>query len=320
MMNKKSKLVTFVLSFLPGLAHFYLGFTRRSLVFLALFCGAIVGVAGLASLVNWGELLIVLPFALMIIWFFALVDAFSLLERVNFGTTGDNGQAGGLEHGDYDVFQNRKMIAAALSLVPGAGHMYLGYLHQGVQLMTIFFFTIFFMGWLNMSLFLFILPVVWFYSLFDAFHRAEEAEEKGEIKGVEGFSLLNWLETHPRWVGWGLIAVGCLVFLERLVSPLVMKFVPYGLVYEIRGFLQTGIVALVLIAGGIKLLMGTRVLRKGEKPGTEERIEPGGRAGERTDEAKPGAAVEAGGRTDEAKSGPPAEVGGEGAKSCGNGE
>jgi len=260
-MNRKSKLVTFLLSFIPGLSHLYLGFTSRTLIFLSLSCGSIVGIAGLSFLTHERGLFIALPFALLIIWFFALVDAFSLLDRVRMGTMGGNSPAGGPENGESDVSQNRKIIAVALSLVPGAGHMYLGYLQQGVQLMTIFFFTVFFMGWLNMSLFLFILPVVWFYSLFDAFHRAEEAEEKSTDK----LFLFDWLETHPRLVGWALIIIGCLVILERFVSPLLMKFVPPGLVYELRGFLQTGIVALALIAGGIKLLAGSKVARKEEE-------------------------------------------------------
>ncbi len=38
---------------------------------------------------------------------------------------------------------NYKMITAALSMVPGAGHMYLGYLREGTLLMAVFFFTVF---------------------------------------------------------------------------------------------------------------------------------------------------------------------------------
>lgn len=252
-MDNKSKFTAFIFSFIPGLSHLYLGFTKRAMAFFALFCSAIAGIAGIASILNEGNILAILPFVLILIWFLALTDAMSLVDKLRTLKAGGNGRTANTESIEEFFANNRKMITVALSLVPGAGHMYLGYLKEGVLLMAVFFFTIFLMSWLNMGLFLFILPVVWFYSLFDALHRVEGKSEK---QWEEESFLIRWWDSHPQCVGWTLIIIGCLVILERIISPTLAKFLQMS---EFGYYLQTGIVAIVLIAGGIKLLIGTRV-------------------------------------------------------------
>jgi len=241
-MNDKSKFTTFILSFIPGLSHLYLGFPQRALIFFSLLFGAIFGTAALSALAGSG-LFAILGFALPLIWFFALIDAFSLLDKMRRREDCAQGMCGE-ETGTFG--DNKKMVTAAFSLVPGAGHMYLGYLKEGALLMSVFFFTAFLMSWLNVSLFLFILPVLWFYSLFDALQRVETAE----VGPRQQSPLWTWLETHPRLVGWSLIILGCLVILERHITPLLPQ--------EIHSYLQTAVVAVILIAGGVKLLAGSK--------------------------------------------------------------
>ncbi len=260
-MNSKSKFVTFILSFIPGLSHLYLGFAKRAMIFFALFFGAIFGTLGLAGLTG-ADIFVILAFALPLIWFFALIDAFTLIDKMR--VSAESGQTAPFE--DIESFgDNKKMITAALSLVPGAGHMYLGYLREGAFLMAVFFFAAFLMGWLNMSLFLFVLPVVWFYSLFDALQRVETAVGEKHHKPV----LWTWMESHPRLVGWLLIILGCLVILERHITPLLTP--------EIHGYLQTAVVAVILIAGGIKLLSGSKIELRRSSAGHENHSNEEGR-------------------------------------------
>lgn len=242
-MNQKSKFTTFILSFIPGLSHLYLGLSLRSLIFFALFFGCIIAVVGLAALFGTSQFLAILLIALPVIWFIALVDALTLIDNI-YRLDSDNADMTG-QNRESIFANNPKLITMALSMIPGAGHMYLGYMNLGLQLMAIFLFTIFFMAWLNMSLFIFLLPLIWFYSLFDAFHRSEAG-----FNSEPNISLLSWFDRYPRIIGWLLIAVGILVCLERFLSPLIA--------WEIRNYLQTGIVALILIAGGIKLLTGSK--------------------------------------------------------------
>ncbi|HSH35093.1 MAG TPA: hypothetical protein VK998_02420, partial [Schnuerera sp.] len=147
---------------------------------------------------------------------------------------------------------NKKTITMALSVIPGAGHMYLGYQKKGLAIMGAFFFTIFFMGWLGLSLFLFVLPLIWFYSFFDALHSFSEDDG---IKKEDKFVLPN---IKSQWIGWGLISIGILIVIERILYPLIPG--------EIRNYIQTSIVSIIFIAGGIKLLNKS----KGEEEEGEE--------------------------------------------------
>lgn len=243
-MKKKSRFLLFILSFMPGLSHLYAGFRDRAVIFFLLFFGAIFGVAGVGFLVRNDGLFVVLGFALPLIWFLALVDVMSLTSKAE--TPAETGETPAAPLG-LAAMDNRRLITIALSIVPGAGHMYLGMMKDGVRLMTVFFFAAFLMGWLNMSLFLFVLPVIWFYSLFDAYHRVNQTEWDLDDSGLP---LFSWAVTRPKLVGWGLIILGGLVIFQRIITPL--------LNWEIRNYIQTGLVALILIASGIKVLLGTR--------------------------------------------------------------
>lgn len=256
-MNSKSKLVTFILSVIPGLPHLYLGVRDRAAVFGILFFGAIFGTTGIIILSHNDDFFAILVFALPIIWLVALVDALYLtdqVQRIEKGSTdrGNEGEALETQALNMVRISNRKILTVIFSMVPGAGHMYLGLQKQGLQLMSIFFFMIFLMGWLNMSLFFFALPVIWFYSLFDALQRVDDPTLQGTENEI---SLFTWIRENPKWVGWGLILLGCFAVVDRIVFPFIT--------YEIRNYFQTAIVAAILIGSGIKLLIrGKQKVRK----------------------------------------------------------
>lgn len=245
-MKRKSKITVFFLSFVPGFSHFYLGIRDRALIFFLMFFGSIFGVAGISFLAGTDEFFAVLLFLLPLIWFVGLVDAVFLCDKINNPGEANNGE-NSQEYVIKEVagINNRKLITIGISIIPGAGHMYLGLQKKGLELMSLFFFTSFLMGYLNMSLFFFILPVIWFYSLFDAYHNIEENKSNRWDQEV---SLFTWFQERPKWFGWGLIIIGIAVILERMIAPYIH--------YQIRHLFQTGIVALILIFSGIKLLKG----------------------------------------------------------------
>jgi hypothetical protein len=84
--------------------------------------------------------------------------------------------------------------------------------------------------------------------MFDTLHKAEGRKQK-EDAGLTGlFGQNRKLWSRAKLLGYGLIVLGLLIIFDRIVSPL--------LSYEIRNYLQTGIVALLLIAGGVRILAG----------------------------------------------------------------
>lgn len=254
-MKQKSKFLVFVLSFIPGFSHLYLGIRDRALIFFLMFFGTIFGVAGISAIANTDDFFAVLLFLLPLVWFVGLVDAISLCDKRNNPSRVSGGEESSpsLSTKEVSGINNQKLITIGLSIIPGAGHMYLGLQKKGLELMTIFFFTAYLMGYLNMSLFFFALPVIWFYSLFDAYHNVEENRNE---KWGEEISIFTWFQERPRWVGWGLIFIGIAVILERMIAPYIN--------YEIRHLFQTGIVALILILSGIRVLKGSKISKEEE--------------------------------------------------------
>lgn len=94
------------------------------------------------------------------------------------------------------------------------------------------------------------IPVIWFYSVFDIYHLLED-EEKVQL---ESSTLFDWFSNHPGWLGWGLIALGLLVIVQRIASPALAQLLSESL----RSYIETSFIALILIAGGIKLLLGSK--------------------------------------------------------------
>ena len=70
----------------------------------------------------------------------------------------------------------KKFLFFLSSLIPGAGHMFLGFMKRGLLLMTIYFIDI----GLSMILngFLVFMPVIWFYCLFDAWNKFFLSDEE----------------------------------------------------------------------------------------------------------------------------------------------
>lgn len=255
---KKKTWVVVLLSIIPGLSQLYLGFAKRAAVYLMVSIAAVIGMIGMFSLnIFWyleGTIQALIMIILFVFWIVAALDAFRLRDRLAAqqayneagpGIPGKTDVPGTVIPGKTTA-SDRKMITMVLSIVPGAGHMFIGLMKKGLILMSLFFFMIFFMGWLHMSLFLFIIPVIWFYSFFDAFHFMKAEGSYKDVFNKEDFKMTFFNIKH-KWIGWGLIGAGLLVVLQRIVFPL--------MTWQMQRHSQTSIVALILIGGGIKMLM-----------------------------------------------------------------
>ncbi len=263
-MKKKSKFLVFILSPLPGLSHLYLGWTRRALVFFGVFVGLCVGAITMGNISYQTSNMIgpLIVFVILLLWFIALAEALGLAERnIQLDTDGDATSILDTEEKGLLFISDRKLIALAFSAIPGAGHMYLGLIKQGAQLMAGFFLILLVSNWLHLNILAFVIPVIWFYSVFDIYHLLEDEEEAQ----LESSTLFDWFSTHPSWLGWGLIALGLLVIIQRIAGPALA----YLLSESIRNYIETAFIAFILIGGGIKLLLGSKVK---ENKGREARM------------------------------------------------
>ncbi|HBR02108.1 MAG TPA: hypothetical protein DD738_05820 [Ruminiclostridium sp.] len=262
-MKKKSKFLVFLLSPLPGLSHLYLGWNRRALVFFTVFLGLCASGVFIDNMSYHfflsGNLIPLLFFVIALVWFIALAEALGLAgQEPESDADGNEIKGGSPEDQGLFLISNRKMIALAFSTIPGAGHMFLGLLKQGAQLMAGFFLVLILAGWLNIGLLTFVVPVIWFYSVFDIYHLLEDEKELH----LDSSTLFDWFSTHPGAVGWGLIILGLLVLLQRIINPLLEPL----LSEDLRGYMETVLVAVLLIGGGIKLLAGSKVEATTSRP------------------------------------------------------
>lgn len=64
------------------------------------------------------------------------------------------------------------------SLLPGAGHMYMGFMKRGLSLMSGFFLIFFMSVWLNIGPLMLMAVIVWFYSFFDVHNIRSTPDEE----------------------------------------------------------------------------------------------------------------------------------------------
>lgn len=265
-MKKKNKFITFILSVVPGLGHIYLGYGTRGAMFFSAEILALA--AGMFFERYWyfdNQILLVL---FLIVWLGAVIDSMILVDKTNvYSASGGNNSEDSIT--DYSKMekQNKKMIAMFLSVIPGTGHMYLGLQRQGIELMLGFFLTFFIANWLKVSFFLILAPVIWFYSLFDVMHKVSGDKPmvdedllnsdwfKYDDSGNFGLSVFR---NRDKVIGYVLIILSVILIFNRVVFPIIDK----NLGNEVKLNIQTGILAVLFLAVGIKLLMGTKQSEK----------------------------------------------------------
>lgn len=266
-MKNKSKLGTFILSLVPGLGHIYLGFSARGCIFLSAFIGAPILLIALFNLVHrWGmDSLIVTT--MVVIWLANMLDAMILTDKINGKPNIESlPEKPGSIFPDYSVLfkQNKKIIAMFLSVIPGAGHLYLGLQRQGIELMSGFFLSFYLTDWLKLSIFMIMAPIIWFVSMFDVMHKAsgDRAMIDKSIFSDKWFkndeaiiSETSFLRNKHKVVGYALVAVGVYLILNRFVYAFIKPFLDS----RITDNIQTGFVALLLIIGGVRLAIGSKV-------------------------------------------------------------
>lgn len=156
-----------------------------------------------------------------------------------------------------------KFLTVLFSFLPGAGHMYMGLMRQGLQFMVLFFLPIFLIVWLRLGFLGLALPIIWCYSFFDALNRisGNEPVEDGDIMVVKWLKGKDtWLKERHKLIGYGLIVLGCILVFDRILFSLARNL----LTWEQREYIKTGIVALFFIAGGVRLLMGNKTTKGDE--------------------------------------------------------
>ncbi|CAM4289139.1 hypothetical protein U9M73_07465 [Paenibacillus phoenicis] len=248
--RESEKFFTILLSFVPGLGHFQLGLMQRGLSFLIAFFGLITMMFFVTGITHESVFLLFLGL-LPIIWLYSMFDAVQLVHRKLAGeplvdrTPFDDWEAGRIEG------RRSKVLATMLSAFPGAGQMYLGLQKRGLQMMALFLGSFYVIDVLRLSVFLFIIPIIWFYCFFDGLQQTS----RYGILPMEDRPLMETRGEYQHWLGIALILLGIYFVGMELIVPILDTHFPELHIYSrIEKYLRPTIVAVLLIGGGIKLL------------------------------------------------------------------
>ncbi|NHN33790.1 hypothetical protein [Paenibacillus agricola] len=256
-MQDKERFFTILLSLVPGLGHLQLGMVQRGLAFLATFFGSFTMIMFVAS-ISSSDVLVFLG-VLPIIWLYGMFDCIQQLNRKQRGDAL-------IDQTFLEDFQDMredgkksKVMATFLSIVPGAGHMYLGLQKRGLQLMVAFFGCIYILDVLHLSLFLFLIPILWFYSFFDALQLISKPNH-GHLPDIP---IFDWLVNHQRWIGIVLLGLGLYYVTDTMLLRLLDIWFPMQRISTyFHRYFQTIVVSVVLIGGGLWLMAGSNRQKK----------------------------------------------------------
>jgi hypothetical protein len=262
--QQNERFYTMLSSIIPGLGHFQMGLMQRGLSFLVIFFGVITMIF-FVRYVTHLEGVFVFLLAVPIIWLYGLFDTMQLLHRKQKGellvdrTIFDEFEEG------REAGKKSKMLAIMLSVLPGAGHMYLGLQQRGLQLMAAFLFSFYILDALHLSIFLFLIPILWFYSLFDAMRHVSR---HGEVEIID-IPIIDWLKNYQKWIGISLLVLGFYHLLDEFVLGIFERLQPeLQISYWFHRYFQVFVVSTLLIGGGFRLLAGnqpkTNEPKKGE--------------------------------------------------------
>ena len=164
--------------------------------------------------------------------------------------------------------KKNKFLTFVFSMLPGAGHMYMGFMKLGISLMSAFFFLVFLSSWLNIGPLMFILPILWFYSFFDCLNKSYAGDEEFlSFEDTYLFSLDQILKMDKEmfqkrrlFAGILLLLLGIYLVWNNFLG-LIARYMPNAayqtLIDLTRDFPQV-IVGIAIIAAGAKLIIGKK--------------------------------------------------------------
>lgn len=153
--------------------------------------------------------------------------------------------------------KKNKFFTFLWALIPGAGHMNMGFMKEGLSLLSFFFGCIFISAYFNIEAGIFILPVIWFYSFFDAINKNSLPDE--DFYSLEDHFLFHFnsnIRNYPTIIAFILIFFGVYLTLKGICDLL-----PYYISDLLYPFIYNGTFP-QLFFGSIIVLCGIRLIKK----------------------------------------------------------
>lgn len=144
--------------------------------------------------------------------------------------------------------RKNRFFTFILSFMPGLGHMYLGLMKKGISIMTLFLGMIFTAGFFNIPIICFILPVIWFYSFFDAINYNNlPIEQKSLIEDKLFLIEDGYLQKYRSLIGGMFVFLGIYIIYDRFIVQYLWSFGIFRIIPTIA-------LAIIIILLGIALI------------------------------------------------------------------
>lgn len=155
-------------------------------------------------------------------------------------------------------------LTFCFSLIPGAGEMYMGFMKQGLSIMSVFWLLVFFATFFNLGPVLFILPILWCYSFFNVHNiRGMSDEEFYALEDDYLFHMDGSIFTgtlkgkQSNLLAVALIVIGVAI-LWNYISDYLSWILPDVFYWGITGAVPQLAIAVLLIWCGIYLIRGKK--------------------------------------------------------------
>jgi len=263
--QQREKTHVVLLSLIPGLGHMHIGLMHRGISLLISFIGLATTILFLVFVLKAPALLIFL-LVLPVIWIYNMFDAMQCLTTRHRGEPVHDRTIFHDLESQVSTGRKNKVLALALSVFPGAGHLYLGLQQRGLQLMGGFLLAIYIMDNFRLTLFFFLIPLLWCFAFFDALHQATRYE-RGEMRDEP---VLMHVSRYQRWIGITLLGFGVLYFIDQMAVRFIAEYSKawYRVYLEIKYMFPTAIGAFIMFAFGLRLIFGNKASTEQNPPAT----------------------------------------------------
>lgn len=167
--------------------------------------------------------------------------------------------------------RRNKFWTIVFSLFPGAGHMFMGFMRQGLSLMALFLAVFALASWINLGPLMLFTPIFWFYSFFDCLNKCCASDEEfSTLK--DDYIFEGWFSKAGMFTGsklrykklFGIIAIviGAYLILNNFLYfilginaiPLIIRDAVRSVFYMIPQLL----VAALIIYLGVRMILGKK--------------------------------------------------------------
>ncbi len=165
--------------------------------------------------------------------------------------------------------KKNSFFAFCFSLIPGAAHMYMGFMKQGLSIMILLTIDIAISAMLNLPVLTVVIPILWFYSFFDAHHKRalpedefNNLEDKSLFSEYAGKDLSNLTKGKSRPILAGfLIFFGVYILYDNGIKSLyyILPYPFYNGFYSMFSKLPQSLIAVLIIYIGYRLIKGKKI-------------------------------------------------------------